>query len=503
MIIVHRRTPKPAFAQRKDMFLPLHNRPPRQHTHRSSATWPASLLVALSLAGCASLTTPDAPQASAPVPSAWFADAHPAVAGQSPTALAQWWQRFNDPQLSALILQALQSNTDVRSAQAALRQARAQRDASHAALLPNLGASVAGQRNTTGSNIASNSYSTSLDASWEPDVFGGGRSGLNAAESDVQAATANLASVQVSMAAEVALTYIEVRSLQARLAIARSNLDSLDESLQITRWRVQAGLTTSLDVEQAVAASEQTRAAIIALETSLTQTISALSVLTGQPPGALQASMGLVTAVPQPGGDLALALPAETLRQRPDVRAAEERISAALARVSQADAQRYPSFRISGALGLRAMTLGTLTNGASAVSALLGSISVPLFDGGAIQAQVRSQEATLEQARVSYQATVLTALKDVEDALVSLQGNRERLARLQTAADAAANAELLARQRYGSGLIDFRTVLETKRTLLNTQDGVESTRASLSADHVRLYKALGGGWTPDLDAATP
>ena len=132
MIIVHRRTPKPAFAQRKDMFLPLHNRPPRQHTHRSSATWPASLLVALSLAGCASLTTPDAPQASAPVPSAWFADAHPAVAGQSPTALAQWWQRFNDPQLSALILQALQSNTDVRSAQAALRQARAQRDASHA-----------------------------------------------------------------------------------------------------------------------------------------------------------------------------------------------------------------------------------------------------------------------------------------------------------------------------------------------------------------------------------
>jgi outer membrane protein TolC len=170
--------------------------------------------------------------------------------------------------------------------------------------------------------------------------------------------------------------------------------------------------------------------------------------------------------------------------------------------VAQADAARYPSFKISGALGLRAMTLGGLTNGASAVNALIGSISVPLFDGGAIQAQVRSQEATLEQARVTYQATVLTALKDVEDALVSLQGDRERLARLQAAADAASNAEWLARQRYGSGLIDFRTVLETKRTLLNTQDGVESTRASLSTDHVRLYKALGGGWTPS-DTARP
>ncbi|MBE2262997.1 MAG: efflux transporter outer membrane subunit [Burkholderiaceae bacterium] len=464
--------------------------------------WLAALPIA-ALSGCASLTSPDTATPLAPVPTAWFADAHPAAPDQPPTSLALWWQRFHDPQLSALVSQALNANTDVRSAQAALRQARAQRDARVAPLLPNVSGSVAGQRNTTGGNIASDSYSASLDASWEPDIFGANRSALNAAESDVQAASASLASVQVSMAAEVAVTYIEVRSLQARLVIARSNLDSLNETLQITRWRVQAGLTTSLDVEQAVSASEQTQAAIIATETSLTQSISSLSVLTGQPPGALQSSLADAAPVPQADGSLALALPADTLRQRPDVRAAEARIRSALSLLSAADAARYPSFRISGALGLRAMTLGTLTNGASAVSALLGSISVPLFDGGAIQAQVRSQEATLEQARVNYQATVLTALKDVEDALVSLQGNRERLARLQAAANAAANAELLARQRYGSGLIDFRTVLETKRTLLNTQDGVESTRASLSADHVRLYKALGGGWTPDLDAATP
>jgi outer membrane protein TolC len=179
------------------------------------------------------------------------------------------------------------------------------------------------------------------------------------------------------------------------------------------------------------------------------------------------------------------------------VRTAEHRISAALARVAQADAARYPSFALSGSLGLRALTLGGLTGGASVASALLASISAPLFDGGAARAQVRAQEAGLEQARLSYQGVVLTALKEVEDALVALRNARERLVRLQAASTAAANAELLARQRYASGLIDFRDVLDTQRTLLSTQDSVASTRASLSADHVRLYKALGGGWTPE------
>ncbi|MHB1114657.1 MAG: TolC family protein, partial [Acidovorax defluvii] len=181
-------------------------------------------------------------------------------------------------------------------------------------------------------------------------------------------------------------------------------------------------------------------------------------------------------------------------RQRPDVRAAEQRIAAALARVSQADAARYPDFRISGNLGLRALTVGALTNGSSIASALLASVSMPLMDGGAARAQVRVQEAALEQARVGYEASVLTALKDVEDALVALRGDRERLVRLQAAADAAGNAALLAQQRYSSGLIDFQSVLETQRTLLSTQDSVAATVASISADHVRLYKALGGGW---------
>ncbi|MHB1249939.1 MAG: efflux transporter outer membrane subunit, partial [Polaromonas sp.] len=368
---------------------------------------------------------------------------------------------------------------------------------------PVIGGSASARRSQTGDNDPANSFQAGFDASWEPDVFGGRRSALNATEADARAAEASLANVQVSIAAEVAVTYIELRGLQARLAIARDNLAAQSETLQLARWRAQAGLASSLDVEQAVAASEQTSAQIPSLQTSAAQALSSLAVLTGQAPGALQATLTEAAAVPRAPGGLALAIPAETLRQRPDVRAAEHRISAALARALQADAARYPGFQISGSLGLSALTLGSLTSGASVVNTLLASVSLPLFDGGAARAQVRAQEAALEQARVSYQASVLTALKDVEDALVALGGDRERLVRLQAAAAAAANADLLARQRYASGLIDFRAVLDTQRTLLATQDSVASTRASLSADHVRLYKALGGGWTPGTETAAP
>ena len=454
--------------------------------------------LAATLTGCTSVSPKISPLPPAPVPAEWFSPAPDLSSPPTAATLAAWWQGFNDLQLTALVIRALQANTDIRTAQAALQQARALRDVRLAGLEPTLGTSASVQRSKSGGSEAVNSFQGGFDASWEPDVFGGNRSALHATEADVQAAVASLGNVQVSLAAEVAVTYIQLRGLQAQLAIARSNLAAQAETLQITRWRAQAGLASSLDVEQGIAASEQTSAQIPSLQTSVAQAASSLAVLTGQAPGVLRAELAAAAPVPQAASSLTLAIPAETLRQRPDVRAAEQRISAALARVTQADAARYPTFQISGSLGLRALTLGTLTGGASVANALLASVTVPLLDGGAARAQVRAQEAGLEQARVSYQATVLTALKDVEDALASLQGNRERLTRLQAAADAAANADLLARQRYASGLIDFRAVLETQRTLLSTQDGVEATRASLSADHVRLYKALGGGWTTDL-----
>ena len=396
--------------------------------------------------------------------------------------------------MTTLVTQALQANTSIRSAQAALQQSRALRDVSAAGLMPTLSTSGSMQRNRANGLDASNSFRVGLDASWEPDIFGGQRSALNAAEADTQELQATLADVQVSVAAEVALAYVQLRGQQAQLAIARNNLASQQETLQITNWRAQAGLTTSLEVEQARTASEQTSALTPLLEASIARTRHSLAVLTGQRPEALLKQLQPAQPIPQPASTLALDIAAQTLRQRPDVRAAELRITAALARVSVADAARYPGFAIGGSLGLNAQTLAALGNSAGLVSSLIGSLSLPLFDGGARRAQLLAQEAALEQARANYQAVVLSALRDVADALVALDGDRTRLTHLQSAAEAAGNAALLAQQRYSSGLIDFQTVLQVQRTLLTAQDSVASTRADIGLDHVRLYKALGGGW---------
>lgn len=462
--------------------------------------------VLLQLGACAALqsglSTAPLTDSALQLPTSWSGtDAAPV---RSATALASWWTRLGDVTLTGLIDAALQHNNDIALAQANLRQARALGDVAAAGLGPTLDASAAAQRSRSNVNnraVTTNSFRAGLDAGWELDVFGRVRAGVSAAEADATASAANLGDVQVSVAAEVALAYVGLRGAQARLAIAQANLASQQETLQITDWRAQAGLVTSLVVEQARATTAQTQAQLPLLRTSIAQYGHSLAVLTGQAPAALLTQLqqmnaaGEVPPVPTVSADLALAFPAETLRQRADVRAAEWRVRAAAARLQQADAARYPSFQLSGSLGLSALALGSLTSGSSVVSALLGSVSVPVLDGGAARAQVRAQDAALAQAQASYRAVVLGALKEVEDALVALQNDRERQATLDVAAQAASNAALLARQRYSSGLIDFQTVLETQRTLLSTQDSVAGARADIAADHVRLYKALGGGWT--------
>ena len=469
-------------------------------------SWPrpvfASLLM-LSLCGCASQQAPATAPLGFELPAAWSGTTTQADVGAvSQTSLALWWQRFDDPLLSQLITQALNANTSVRGAQAALQEARALRDVAGAALWPTLGSSVSARRGRS-AEVTSNTFQLGLDASWEMDVFGANRSAVDATEATAQASAASLGQVQVSIAAEVALDYMALRSAQERLVIAQANLTSQQETLQITQWRLQAGLVTSLETQQAIALTEQTAAALPALQTTIEQNRHALAVLTGQAPTALSAALATAAPVPQAPDDLAMAFPADTLRQRSDVRAAEFQVTAAGARVTQADAARLPSFTLGGSLGLSALTVGALTDGASVAAALLASMSWPVFDGGASRAQLRAQQAALAQANTSYQAAVLTALTEVEDALVALRGDQQRLLRLQNAFSAADSAATLASQRYSSGLVDFQTVLETQRSRLSTQDSVAVARAAVSADHVRLYKALGGGWQPDSLDATP
>jgi NodT family efflux transporter outer membrane factor (OMF) lipoprotein len=418
-------------------------------------------------------------------------------AGLAPESLAQWWLLFDDALLADLVAKALQSNTTIATAQANLAQAWALRDVAAASLWPVAGASASAQRTTTGRDTSAKSFRAVLDASWEPDVFGANRSGLRAADASARASAANLGDVQVSIAAEVALAYLTLRGAQASLAIANENLASQEETFQITQWRVQAGLVSSLDVEQARTAVEQSRARVPVVQTAIVQTIHALGVLTGAVPTELGKILAVVAPVPQAPDGLALDIPAEALRHRADVRAAEHEVSAAYALVAQAEARRLPSFQLSGSVGVSALTLGSLTNGASVFSALLAGVSMPLFDGGALRAQVRAQEAALERATVAYRAVVLTALKDVEDSLIALRGDRERLLHLRGAAEAAVDAASLAQLRYRSGLVDFQAVLETQRAQLVTQETVANAMTDVGADHVRLYQALGGGWTDD------
>ena len=448
------------------------------------------------LAGCAQPGPTLAVTAEPDVPTVWSTTTT-ALQGRQAESLQRWWQRFDDPLLSELIEQALRANTSVLSAQAALQQARALRDVAAAGQSPTVGTSASAQRSNRSatSGGSGNLFQAGLDASWELDIFGARRNARSAAEADALARAASLGDVQVSIAAEVGLSYLGLRSAQSRLRVADANLASQTQTQQLTDWRVQAGLLSGLEAAQARAAAAQTAAQQQTLQIAVAQSGHALAVLTGQPPAALDARLATVAAIPQAPDTLTLSLPADTLRQRPDVRAAEQQVLAAQARVAQADAARYPSLRLGGNLGLSALTLGGL--GSSAVtSVLLASMSWPLWDGGAASAQVRAQRAGVDQARSTYRASVLTALKDVEDALVALRGDRERRLRLGQAAEAAALAANLARQRYASGLVDFQIVLDTQRSQLATEDALASADADVGADHVRLFKALGGGWSP-------
>ncbi|WP_036595803.1 efflux transporter outer membrane subunit [Ottowia thiooxydans] len=467
------------------------------HLRPAATRRTALLLAAVVLAGCAhQAPTSDPIAGTFSVPAVW-SEGDPSQFTPA-TSLATWWQRFGDAQLSTLIDDALRNSPTVQSAIAALRQSRALVDVAAAGLSPTVKGSSSAQRTRTYSQGGSSSFGLGVDASWEPDLFGGLKAGVDAAKADARASEMSLANVQVSLAAEVALAYIDLRNQQARVSIAQNNLMSQDDTLQIARWRNQAGLVSSLDVEQASATAEQTRAQVPLLRAAQQQTQHRLAVLTGRAPGDL-ADLG-VAPVPLPPDDLIMAFPADTLRQRPDVRQAEAQVRAALARVAVADAARYPSLTLSGSLGLQALTLGSLLRSSSALGSLMAGLTLPIFDGGAIAGRLESQQAAFEQTRAAYVSSVLTALQDVEDALSALKGDRERAVSLNAAAIAARNANLLATQQYQAGLIDFNTALQSQRTLLSAQDAQASVIASLAADHVQLYKALGGGWSPDAAA---
>jgi NodT family efflux transporter outer membrane factor (OMF) lipoprotein len=454
------------------------------------------LAAALALAGCATTVPSTPPLAGVAVPGAWSAAA-PAEAAAVGTP---WWQGFGDAELTGLVERALAANTDVTAAQAALRRARALREVAAAGRLPSLGVSAAAQRSRPAAGAATTLFDAGFDAAWEPDLFGAVGRAVDAATAEARAAALSLEATRVSLAAEVVADLVQWRATQARLRLARDNLAAQEETLQIARWRQQAGLASSLEVEQAATAAAQTRAQLPALNGTALQTRHALAVLTGAVPTALDATLDAAAALPVPV-PVATDTPLQVLRRRPDVAAAEAQLDAAAQRVAQADAARRPTVALRASLGWSALTLGALGSTGAAAS-LLASVSQPLFDGGQRRAQLDAQQAAYDAARESYRARVLGALQDVEDALVALEAARRRLAALREAEQSASTAAWLAEQRYAAGVVDFLTVLETQRNRLSLQDGRASAEADAVTAHVRLVKALGGG-VPAVAEAKP
>lgn len=398
-----------------------------------------------------------------------------------------------------MVEQALLFNTNLAAAQARLRQARAQRLLAEANLAPNVTGSGSAQTSRVEGREGSEQFRASLDAGWELDLWGGGAAGLRAAEAGVRASSLTLAQTRVAVAAEVALALLQLRGTQARLAIAQRNLASQQQTLQITQWRQEAGLVTQLDVEQARTAVEQVRAQLPLLAASSAQTMNALAVLTGRAPGALHAQLQ-----PRRGRNPAASRPARAGAgdSRGGAAPAPGRAGRGTAvarrhRTRRADRCGAPAQPATRRLDRTQCAQPGGPGQRRGVASLLASVSVPVFDAGRLQAQVRQQEAARDEAAAGYRATVLAALQEVEDALVALNATREQLSAQQAAATSARAAATLADLRYRSGLVDFQNVLQTQRTLLLADDSLAGTTTSLATDHVRLYKALGGGWTPN------
>lgn len=443
-------------------------------------------LASLPLAGC--LVGPDFEPPPSAAPDAWRAPLASGLSSDAPAddEIARWWEALGDPLLVELEQRAAAANRDIASAQARLREARARRSGARAGLFPtSRGTATASQSDGSGALSAGidlgsrELYDVSFDASWEIDLFGGLRRGLEAAKADLAASAANLAGVRVSVAAEVADAYVTLRAQQRRLALAEENARAQAETLALTRWRSDAGLTTELDVEQARANLAQTRAAIPQLRTAV-----ALN----------ETRLAAAGPVPAPPDRIAVGVPAAALARRPDVRAAERLLAAETARIGVAKASALPRLTLTGSVGVESLATGDLFTSAAKATSMAAGVSQVLLDFGRVKAQIDAQKAVRDRALAELEGTLLGALKEVEDALVSFAQEEARRDALAEAAEAAQHAAALSRDQYAAGLVDFEAVLAAERALFTSQDQLAASEGEFAANLVRVYKALGGGW---------
>jgi NodT family efflux transporter outer membrane factor (OMF) lipoprotein len=467
------------------------------------------LVVTGLLVGCT--VGPDYRRPEVLVPAAWREAEQPGVS-PGVAAVTEWWRTFQDPVLDRLVQRAVAANLDVKVATARVREARALRGIAAADRWPAVDASGTAARvresehvvpRPPGFDFEHSFFQVGLDASWELDFWGQVRRSVEAADADMEAAEDARRDVVVILLAEVARNLVEVRGAEQRLAIAHQNIQTQQESVELTRVRFDAGLGTEVDVAQARTLLATTQAQVPGLEAGRDAAIHRLGVLLGQAPGALVDELRQVERIPSGPPSVPVGLPSELLRRRADVRRAERELAAATARIGVATADLFPRFALTGTLGVAATDAADVFMGASRFWSLGPQVVWPLFAGGRIRANIRVQEARQQAALARYEQAVLSALEDTETALVKYGQEQARRQALERAVDSSQLAVRLSGELYTRGLQDFLTVLDTQRALYVTQDQLVQSEQAVAADLITVYKALGGGWEAALEDAPP
>jgi multidrug efflux system outer membrane protein len=463
------------------------------------------LLAALVVAGCA--VGPNYQKPAANAPKQW---SEPLAGGEtnSAAATADWWKSFHDSELDSLVERAVQSNLDLRVAQARVREARAQYGIASADLWPTLDGSSSYARSRESHHqpllgsipvpgnvpFENNVYQAGFDASWEIDVFGGKRRGVQAAGAQVSASEFNRRDVLVTLLGDVAQSYIDLRGYQQRLAIANENIAAQEKSLAITRDRFAKGIASELDVQQASTVLVTTRAEVPTLESSVQTSTHRLEVLLGQQPGALEPELSQASAIPAHPPVVPIGLPSELLLRRPDVRRAERQLAAATANIGVAKADLFPKFFLTGAYGFQSVSASDWFTGNSQLWSVGPTMQWRIFDAGRIRSNIKVQNARQEQALATYEQTTLTAFEEVENGLVLYAKEQTRRRSLQDAVVSSQRSLDVATSLYVNGLADFLRVLDAERSLYQAQDELVQSDRAISANLVALYKSLGGGW---------
>ena len=467
-------------------------------------------------AGCAVGPEYHPPKSQAP---ANWAEARLGGTTNSPVQIVEWWKTFHDPELNSLVTRAVAANDDLRIAEGRLHEARALR----AGALFDLGPTIDGGAGYTdtrqsknsipfntsgpvGGQISSNYlfhtdlYDAHFDASWEIDIFGGKRRALQEANALLASVEEDRRDVLVSVLAEVARNYVDVRNFQQRLAIANENIAAQRDGVDIARARFRAGLSSELDAKEAEVLLATTQSQVPTLEELLKQSIHRLGVLIGQEPGALLAELGTTAAIPAPPPDVPVGLPSDLLRRRPDVRRAERQLAAATANIGVQTAELFPKFSLTGVAGFQSFSAGDWFSGASKYWSAGPAVTWRILDYGHVRNQIQTANAQAQQSLAMYDKTVLTSLEDVENALVAYSQEQVRHRSLQEAVDASRSAVEISNELYKNGLTSFLNVVDADRSLYQAEDELVQSERTVTVNLVALYKALGGGWqTPTGD----